>query len=345
MVSFDRPYDIVTDGSGDFVGNELPLIMRAEELNLDVTYITSLDLHERGELVQQHKAFLSLGHDEYWSKTMFDRGEQARDAGVNLAFFGANAVYRQIRFEPSALGADRHMVNYRSTADPIRRTDPAETTVQFRDAPVNRPEASLIGQMYQCNPVRADGIVIEPDVVDLGRDRHDGRVARRDPRGLRVRPVHPRSGRSGQRRDRGALADLVPRPRRLLRRHLLHGAERRRGVRGRHELLGEQARAARVPRDRVQPDHRDRDEERAPRVRRRPGRHRRTRRSRTGSPSPAPAVRSRRLRYVEAGTTSTGMPLTAALFESGSKRSGGASRLLFTPACSRATAIRVPALS
>src|SRR4029077_10206576 len=40
MVQFYRPYDIVTDGSGDFVGNELPLIMRAEELNLDVTYIT-----------------------------------------------------------------------------------------------------------------------------------------------------------------------------------------------------------------------------------------------------------------------------------------------------------------
>jgi hypothetical protein len=163
MVSFDRPYDIVTDGSGDFVGNELPLIMRAEELNLDVTYVTSLDVHERGELLNQHKAFLSLGHDEYWSKTMFDRAEAARDAGVNLAFFGANAVYRQIRFEPSAVGPDRHMVNYRSTADPIRRTDPSQTTVQFRDAPVHRPEAQLIGQMYQCNPVRADGIVTEPD--------------------------------------------------------------------------------------------------------------------------------------------------------------------------------------
>jgi hypothetical protein len=163
MVSFARPCGIVADGSGDFVGNELPLIMRAEELNLDVTYVTSLDVHERGELLNQHKAFLSLGHDEYWSKTMFDRAEAARDAGVNLAFFGANAVYRQIRFEPSAVGPDRHMVNYRSTADPIRRTDPSQTRVQFRDAPVHRPEAQLIGRMYQCNPVRADGIVTEPD--------------------------------------------------------------------------------------------------------------------------------------------------------------------------------------
>ena len=47
MVSFDRPYDIVTDGSGDFLGNELPLVMRSEELNLDATYMTSIDVHER----------------------------------------------------------------------------------------------------------------------------------------------------------------------------------------------------------------------------------------------------------------------------------------------------------
>lgn len=159
MVSFDRPYDIVTDGSGDFIGNELPVVMRSEEMNLDATYMTSLDIHERPELLKNHKAIITLGHDEYWSKTMYDAAEQARDASVNLAFLGANAVFRQIRLEPSAIGANRHMVNYRSTADPFRRVDPAQTTVSFRDAPVNRPEAQLIGQQYQCNPVRADLVV------------------------------------------------------------------------------------------------------------------------------------------------------------------------------------------
>ncbi|MBK5289676.1 MAG: hypothetical protein JJE46_14535 [Acidimicrobiia bacterium] len=158
-VSFDRPYDIVTDGSGDFIGNELPLIMRSEEAALDATYITSIDLHQRPELMRQHQAIISLGHDEYWSKTMFDGAEAARDGGVNLVFLGANAVFRQVRFEPTVLGADRTMINYRSTADPIRRVDPSQTTVSFRDSPVNRPEASLIGEQYQCNPVRADMII------------------------------------------------------------------------------------------------------------------------------------------------------------------------------------------
>ena len=162
MVSFDRPYDVGGDGAAASA-NELPVVMRAEELNLDVTYMTSVDVHERPQLLKQHKAIVSLGHDEYWSKAMFDGTEGARDAGVNLLFLGANAVYRQVRFEPSAVGPDRHMVNYRSTADPIRQTDPSQTTVSFRESPVNRPEAQLIGQQYQCNPVRADGIVIEPD--------------------------------------------------------------------------------------------------------------------------------------------------------------------------------------
>jgi len=162
VVSFDRPYDAVAGGSGDFVGNELPLIMRVEELGLDVTYLTSVDLHQRPELLARHKGLVSLGHDEYWSKQMRDGAEQARDAGVNLMFLGANAVYRQIRFEPSPGGVDRRVVNYRSGADPIRRVDPAQTTVSFRESPVNRPEATLIGQQYECNPVRADLVVTDP---------------------------------------------------------------------------------------------------------------------------------------------------------------------------------------
>ena len=162
MVSFDRPYDVGGDGAAASA-NELPVVMRAEELNLDVTYMTSVDVHERPQLLQHHKAIVSLGHDEYWSKSMVDGTEAARDAGVNLMFLGANAIYRQVRFEPSAVGVDRHMVNYRSTADPIRRVDPSQTTVSFRESPVNRPEARIIGEQYQCNPVRADGVVVEPD--------------------------------------------------------------------------------------------------------------------------------------------------------------------------------------
>ncbi len=162
MVSFDRPYDLGGDG-GAASPNELPVVMRVEELNLDVTYMTSMDAHQHPELLQRHRVIISLGHDEYWSKAMFDGALAARDAGTNFMFLGANAVYRQVRFEPSGVGPDRHMVNYRSTADPIRKVDPSQTTVSFRESPVGRPESQLIGQQYQCNTVRVDGVVLEPE--------------------------------------------------------------------------------------------------------------------------------------------------------------------------------------
>jgi hypothetical protein len=161
VVSFDRP-QIRGDGASDFVGLELPLVSMVESLGLDVTYWTDVDLHARPQLLMNHRALLSLGHDEYWSRAMRDGAENARDQGVNLAFLGANAVFRQIRFEPSALGANRHQVAYKSaTADPLRRSNPAEVTVNWRQPPVSRPESSLIGQQYECNPVRADMVIAD----------------------------------------------------------------------------------------------------------------------------------------------------------------------------------------
>jgi len=157
-VSFDRPYALGS-GAGDFPGNEMPLVWLMESQGFDVTYTTSVDLDLHPERVLQHKALLSLGHDEYWSKQMFDGAQNARDHGVNIAFFGANAIYRQIRLVDSPLGPARRQINYRSTADPIRRVDPELTTVSWRESPVNRPEQTLIGEQYECNPVRADLVV------------------------------------------------------------------------------------------------------------------------------------------------------------------------------------------
>jgi hypothetical protein len=162
VVSFDRPY-VNDSGSGDFLGNELPMVSLLESGGYDVTYWTDTDLHARPELLQNHKALVSLGHDEYWSKEMRDAVEQARDyQGLNVAFFGANALYRAIRLESSPLGQLRHEVNYRSARDdPVALTDKSRATVDWRDPPLSRPESSLVGDYYQCNPVRADMIVAE----------------------------------------------------------------------------------------------------------------------------------------------------------------------------------------
>lgn len=160
IVSFDRPYG--GDGSADFLGNELPLVSLVEEMGLDVTYITDVDLHARPEQLLRHRALISLGHDEYWSTRMRQGVEAARDQGVNVAFLGANAVFRRIRLEPSGLGTYRREVNYRSAHDdPMEAIDRREVTVSWREPPVNRPESSLVGNFYECNPTKADGVVVD----------------------------------------------------------------------------------------------------------------------------------------------------------------------------------------
>ena len=158
-VSFDRPY-AYGGGAGDFLGNELPLIRFAEWLGLPLAYATDVDLHEDPGLLAGARAVVSPGHDEYYSTAMRQALTGARDAGTNVLFLGANAVYRHIRLGSTALGNDRMETAYKESAlDPVTATDPAESTTQWRSPPVSRPESDLVGGFYQCNPTAAPLVV------------------------------------------------------------------------------------------------------------------------------------------------------------------------------------------
>ena len=86
----------------------------------------------------------------------------ANAGGVNLAFLGANACYRQIRLQPTSVGPNRLQVCYKDAAeDPIAREQPALTTVNWNQAPVNNPESTLIGSMYQSVGAKADMVVTD----------------------------------------------------------------------------------------------------------------------------------------------------------------------------------------
>jgi hypothetical protein len=163
VVSFDRPYDQNwASGAADFVGNELPVIFQAERLGMDVTYWTDVDLHARPQLLTKHHALISLGHDEYWSRPMRDGASAALNAGVNLAFLGANACYRQIRLQDSPLGHNRQQVCYKdATEDPLFGTDNSVITVNWEQAPVSEPESTLIGVMYQDVDAQANMVVTD----------------------------------------------------------------------------------------------------------------------------------------------------------------------------------------
>ena len=166
VVSFDRPYGLAAvdwaNGAADWMGNEFPFVMLAERLGTDLAYWTDVDLAVDPGRAMRHRLVVSLAHDEYWSKSMYDGALAARDSGVNFAFLGANACFRHIRLEPSPTGPARRIVCYKDASeDPLTTSDPSDSTADWPSAPVNRPESLLIGNMYQSNPVDAALVCVD----------------------------------------------------------------------------------------------------------------------------------------------------------------------------------------
>ncbi|MBV9093798.1 MAG: hypothetical protein JO132_07985 [Streptosporangiaceae bacterium] len=156
-VSFDRPYD--GDGAVRFLAFDQAAIAVAERTGVPLSYETDVDLDSDPGLLDGARAVISLGHDEYYSLVMRNALLAARDAGTNLAFLGANAIYRHIRFADH----DRVIICYKDAAiDPLYGKDDADTTQQWRDPPDPRPESVITGVFYECNPVSAPWVVYDP---------------------------------------------------------------------------------------------------------------------------------------------------------------------------------------
>ncbi len=156
-VSYNRPV-LTENASSLFNGAEYPMIRFLEANGYDLSYVSGVDVHRRGALLQNHKMFMSSGHDEYWSATQRSSMEAARAAGVNLAFFSGNEGFWKTRWEPSAAGtatADRTLVSYKDTHFDAA-TDPVEWTGTWRDPRFttpsqNTPENALTGQSFIVN--------------------------------------------------------------------------------------------------------------------------------------------------------------------------------------------------
>ena len=163
-VSFDRPY-ASNDGSSEFIDRELPVLAEAERLKLPLDYITDVDLEADPHVLDGARAVISMGHDEYWSPQMRATVTAARDAGTNLAFLGANSVFRRIRFASTAIGPNRLEIDYKvASEDPLNGRNNAAVTADWPSAPDPRPESSLLGAQYGCFPgrTRVDGVIADP---------------------------------------------------------------------------------------------------------------------------------------------------------------------------------------
>lgn len=153
-VSYSRPFS-QGNGVGRLFQGDFQMIQWLEREGYDVTYAASEDLHQQPDLAGHYHTMLSNFHDEYYSWEMRFNLEKALAGGTNLAFFSANNIYWQTRYERSRISGDpvRTLVCYKDAArDPAARGDlPERTTVRWRDAPVARPENALLGTKYEGN--------------------------------------------------------------------------------------------------------------------------------------------------------------------------------------------------
>jgi hypothetical protein len=162
-VSFDRPYD--RTGAYLFVIYEQKLISLAERLGLPLAYLTGTDLAADARILDGASALISPGHDEYWSPPERAGVTAARDAGVNLAFLGANAMFRRTRLAPTTIGPNRLVICYKTSFrhDPMYGQDDALVTSDWREPPHPDPESSVTGTLYEGFPAVADYVVATPD--------------------------------------------------------------------------------------------------------------------------------------------------------------------------------------
>jgi hypothetical protein len=169
-VSYNRPF--ITRGfefeSATWVfGTEYPMMRWLEANGYDITYTTGIDAVRNGNLILNHKVYISSGHDEYWSGPQRTNVQAAQNAGVNMAFFSGNEVYQKTRWENSIDGTNtpyRTLVCYKESYAnaPIDPDDPPTWTGTWRDprfsppADGGQPENALTGSLWMVSGIGAD---------------------------------------------------------------------------------------------------------------------------------------------------------------------------------------------
>ncbi|HTT17813.1 MAG TPA: N,N-dimethylformamidase beta subunit family domain-containing protein [Candidatus Sulfotelmatobacter sp.] len=176
-VSYNRPF--TTRGFGVeavtwLFGAEYPMVRWLEANGYDVSYFTGVDAARNGSLIKNHKIYMDVGHDEYWTGPHRTSVEAARNAGVNLAFFSGNEVFWKTRWENSIDGTNtpyRTLVCYKETLGPnsnptataaVDPLDPPTWTGTWRDTSKSppddggRPENGLTGTIFMVNGTGTD---------------------------------------------------------------------------------------------------------------------------------------------------------------------------------------------
>src|SRR6202050_5438189 len=135
-------------GSAGWPDWEYPFIAWAEREGFEIGVCTNADLEDHPEVLENASLYLSVGHDEYWSKGMRDTVEGFVARGGNAAFFSGNTAMWQVRLE----GSERDVMGgYKGffKDDPLMGTPrQSEVTTIWSDVILGRPENLMTGVMF-----------------------------------------------------------------------------------------------------------------------------------------------------------------------------------------------------
>jgi hypothetical protein len=170
VISMDRP--IIGSGVNHVDRDAIAFVQFLESKNIQVDQIADTDLDRNPSILTHYPAVILSGHPEYMTNRMFKSLIAARNNGINLAFFGSNTAYWQVRLESSPTGSNRRMAIYRDPKlDPV--TSPTLISIQFNNSRINMLPSLITGETTAGVHVAGDMKVIDkPSWLNIPQNAH-----------------------------------------------------------------------------------------------------------------------------------------------------------------------------
>lgn len=153
-VSFQRP--LSNDASSYYFRWTEKLISWLDDHHYEAEYCVNTDLDEIPSLLSHYKVYVTVGHDEYWSRPERNAVKKFVDFGGRLICLSGNTCWWQVRFEDS--GAT--MVCYRdSSLDPKYPKEDSIVTTNWGRSPAYDYINPLFGVSFEAGGfINDDGI-------------------------------------------------------------------------------------------------------------------------------------------------------------------------------------------
>jgi hypothetical protein len=137
----------VWSGSAGWWNWERRFVAWAEREGFTLDIAVSQDLEQDPEVLEGHRLFVCVGHDEYWSRGMRRTLDDFIAGGGNAAILSGNTCFWQVRLEDDARGMT--CFKYRADEDPVVGTpDEYLVTGPWSDRRIGWPETHTIGLTF-----------------------------------------------------------------------------------------------------------------------------------------------------------------------------------------------------